>query len=112
MDAWETADLIAQQQASGAAYSQFHRVATMSLGVYSLAAGAEDTQQPHTEDEVYLVLSGAATVHVAGEDRPVREGSVIFVAANDEHRFHSITQDLSLLVFFAPPLFANRSALP
>jgi mannose-6-phosphate isomerase-like protein (cupin superfamily) len=41
-------------------------------------------------------------VHVAGEDRPVQPGTFMFVAAGAEHRFHSITEELELLVVFAP----------
>ena len=59
-------------------------------------------QEPHTEDEVYYVLSGEGTLQVEGKDQPVKAGSILFVAKNVDHRFHSITSELSLLVFFAP----------
>jgi hypothetical protein len=42
-------------------------------------------------------------MRVADEDQAVGPGSVIFVKARAGHRFHSITEDLKLLVFFAPP---------
>lgn len=78
----------------------------MSLGLYSLPAGGADPQQPHTEDEVYYVISGRAQIRVgaagAEEDRAVQPGSIVFVAANVPHRFHSIAEDLTILVFFAP----------
>ncbi len=74
----------------------------MSVGVYTLAAGATDPQLPHAEDEVYYVASGRGQIQVAGEDRPVQAGSIIFVKAGEDHRFHSIAEDLTLLVFFAP----------
>ncbi len=74
----------------------------LSAGLYVLPAGAADTQSPHTEDEVYYVLAGRGAIHVEGEDRPVEPGSVIFVKAGDAHRFHSITEELILLVLFAP----------
>jgi mannose-6-phosphate isomerase-like protein (cupin superfamily) len=45
---------------------------------------------------------------VGDEDRPVKPGSLVFVAAHVEHRFHSITEDLRVLIFWAPP--HNRSA--
>ena len=75
----------------------------MSIGVYELAAGTIDPQQPHTEDEVYYVVGGRGQVHIDGDDSEISPGSVIFVAAGVEHRFHSITEDLKLLVVFAPP---------
>ena len=51
---------------------------------------------------MYLVLNGRGRIIVNGEDQPVQKGSIIFVGKHVEHRFHSITEDLQLLVFFAP----------
>lgn len=107
MDAFELKELIAQQQASGHAYLEFLRVSSLSVGVYNLPKGGVDPQKPHTEDEVYMVFRGKAMIRVGDEDRAVEPGSVIFVAANVEHRFHSITEDLTVLVFFAPAEYAN-----
>jgi mannose-6-phosphate isomerase-like protein (cupin superfamily) len=49
------------------------------------------------------VISGRATIRVAGEERVVKAGSLVFVAAGVEHRFHDIEEDLRVLVFWAPP---------
>jgi mannose-6-phosphate isomerase-like protein (cupin superfamily) len=87
---------------SGKAYLELLRIPQMSLGVYKLRAGELDLQKPHTENEVYYVAGGRGMIKVGDEDRPVQSGSIVFVAANVEHRFHSITEDLLLLVFFAP----------
>ncbi|HKC20041.1 MAG TPA: cupin domain-containing protein, partial [Candidatus Dormibacteraeota bacterium] len=53
--------------------------------------------------EVYYVISGRGSISVAGESRPVQPGSIVFVAAGVEHRFHDIDEDLRVLVFWAPP---------
>ena len=47
------------------------------------------------------MLAGRATIAVAGEDRRVEAGSIVYVAAGVEHRFHDIEADLQVLVFFA-----------
>ena len=86
---------------------EFLRVPALSVGIYALRAGAEDPQAPHTEDEVYYVVSGRATLRVGDEDRVVGPGSIVFVGATAKHRFHSITEDLTSLVFFAPAAGAN-----
>jgi mannose-6-phosphate isomerase-like protein (cupin superfamily) len=92
----------ALQRRSGELYLEFLRRDALSCGLYVLEAGAEDPQEPHTEDEVYLVLEGRARLEVAGRDQPVGPGSVVFVARAVPHRFADITERLSVLVFFAP----------
>jgi len=88
-------------------YFEFLRVSAMSAGVYVLPAGGADQQKPHSEDEIYYVVSGRACMRLRQPDGSERDfavatGDTIFVAAQQEHRFHSIEQELSLLVFFAP----------
>ena len=109
MDAHELANLIAQREASGKRYLEFLRVPDLSMGLYVLPAGGVDPQSPHTEDEVYYVVSGRAKIKVAEEDRAVQAGSIVYVAKNVEHRFHSIEEELTVLVFFAPAEYSNRS---
>ena|SRR5215212_675072 len=84
-------------------YLELVRENTMSVGLYVLKAGAVDAQSPHTEDEVYVVLAGAAQFTAANETRSVSFGDVIYVGAGVPHRFHDITDELRLIVVFAPP---------
>jgi mannose-6-phosphate isomerase-like protein (cupin superfamily) len=117
MQAFELLDIIKQQSRSGKPYFEFLHVPDfqakgagigMSMGVYQLMVGDTDIQSPHTEDEVYYVVEGKAKIKVADEERDVRAGSVIYVAKNIAHRFHSIQEDLIVLVFFAPAEYSNR----
>ncbi len=110
MQAFEIADLIAQQAASSKSYLEFLKHPSLSVGLYVLPAGGIDGQQPHTEDEIYYVVSGRGMFTHADEERPVQAGSILYVAANVEHRFHSITEALSIIVFFAPAEYSNRTA--
>jgi mannose-6-phosphate isomerase-like protein (cupin superfamily) len=80
----------------------------MSMGLYQLEAGATDPQQPHTEDEVYYIVQGQGQIQVGEEHTAVGPGSIVFVAANVEHRFHTIIEDLTILVFFAPAEYSQR----
>jgi quercetin dioxygenase-like cupin family protein len=102
MDAYQLGELQQQLRRGNEAYLEFLRLPALSMGLYELPAGGIDPQQPHTEDEVYYVVSGRALIRVGNEDQRVSAGSIVFVAANVEHRFHTITEDLSILVFFAP----------
>ena len=85
-----------------AKYREHLRVPSLSLGTYSIPAGATDPQQPHKEDEVYLITAGRALFTAAGETVEVAAGHVLFVPAHEEHRFSDVTEDLTVVVFFAP----------
>ena len=107
MDIFDLADLLAAQNQSNERYFEFLRQPSLSLGVYRLPTGRVDPQSPHTEDEVYYVISGRASIRVGDEDRAVGQGSIVFVAANVKHYFHSIDEDLVVLVFFAPAEYSQ-----
>lgn len=102
MKVFDLSNLRAELERGPLRYLEFLRVPSMSLGIYRLPAGATDEQQPHTEAEVYYVLSGRAVALVGEEEREVEVGHLIFVEAGVVHRFHTIEEDLTLLVFFAP----------
>ncbi len=108
MQAYEVAQLISRHEASRKLYLEFLKVHDLSMGLYVLPAGGTDPQLPHTEDEVYYVVSGRARIKVADEDRAVQAGSIVYVAKNVEHRFHSIEEELTVIVFFAPAEYTNR----
>ena len=107
MDVWELDDLEAARTESGRLYHEFVSVPDLSGGLYVLEAGATDPQSPHGEDELYVVMSGRATVSIAGETQPIQPGSVIFVAAHVEHRFVDIEERLVLLVMFGPAEYSR-----
>jgi mannose-6-phosphate isomerase-like protein (cupin superfamily) len=83
-------------------WSEPLRVPAMSVGVYLLSAGGKDEQTPHDEDEIYYVVRGRAALRTGSSTRPVAAGDCLFVAAGEDHRFEDITEDLELLVVFAP----------
>ncbi|MGA7413635.1 MAG: cupin domain-containing protein [Bryobacteraceae bacterium] len=88
--------------ASGQAFQEFLRTQYISAGVYRLAAGAVDKQTPHSEDEIYFVVSGHGRFGAAGWDTEVSPGDVLFVPAHEAHEFHDIDEELQLLVVFGP----------
>ena len=86
------------------------RVADLSVGTYSIPAGSVDDQEPHTEDEIYVVTAGRATFEASGERVAVGPGSVIFVPAREVHRFTDIIEDLATFVIFGPAEGSRASA--
>jgi mannose-6-phosphate isomerase-like protein (cupin superfamily) len=82
----------------------------LSVGTYSIPAGGLDDQEPHREDEIYVVQSGGATLVTDSGTTEVRPGSVIFVPAGERHQFTDVRGDLALLVIFAPPYGSRAGA--
>jgi mannose-6-phosphate isomerase-like protein (cupin superfamily) len=107
MLAFEVHDLINEAEKASRPYLEFLRVPDLSAGIYRLPAGGIDPQLPHSEDEVYYVVSGRARIQVGAEDRVVVGGSAVYVGKNVQHKFHSIEEDLTILVFFAPAEYTN-----
>jgi mannose-6-phosphate isomerase-like protein (cupin superfamily) len=85
------------------------RVPDLSVGTYSIPAGGTDDQTPHHEDEIYVVVSGRAVLDTGDGRTDVSTGSVIYVAAGEDHTFTEVTEDLTLLVIFAPA-YESRQA--
>src|SRR5256885_7614097 len=102
MQAITLSEALARQEAAGEPWLELLRVPDLSAGLYVLEAGSVDRQQPHTEDEVYVVLAGRARFTSAGETLDVRPGDTLFVPALEPHRFHDIAEELRLLVVFGP----------
>ncbi len=102
MDAFRADELERRRADSGDRYLEFLRRDSMSLGLYTLEAGADDTQTPHAEDEAYVVVAGRGQIMVDGESSEVGPGSIVFVGRTVDHRFHSITERLEIVVVFAP----------
>ena len=103
MDAFAMTEIVDQHRQNDEFYHEFLRKERLSVGLYVLEAGATDPQSPHTEDEIYYIVSGAGIIEVDGDARAVGAGAVICVGAGVAHRFHTITEDLSVIVVFAPP---------
>ncbi len=87
-------------EAGTGGYEIVHTSPGLEVGVYVLVAPEPDRQQPHEDDEVYVVLEGRGVLTVAEQEFPLSEGSVHFVAAGAEHRFTGY-EGLSVLVVFA-----------
>ena len=108
MQAFELSQLLEERKQANKLYLEFLKVSDLSVGLYVLPAGGTDPQSPHTEDEVYYVVRGKAKIMVAEQDRDVQAGSVVYVRKNVAHHFHSIEEDLTIIVFFAPAEYSNK----
>ena len=100
MRAFDTRDAVERLRAAGGGYEIVHESPGLELGVYVLVAPEPDRQQPHEDDEVYVVLEGSGVLEVEGTQHSLSEGHSIFVPAGAEHRFSAYEQ-LAVLVVFA-----------
>jgi mannose-6-phosphate isomerase-like protein (cupin superfamily) len=91
-----------QRLAQAGGYEVVHESPGLEIGVYVLVAPEPDRQQPHADDEVYVVLEGRGTLEVEGVETPLAEGDGIFVPAGANHSFTGYEQ-LSVLVVFTRP---------
>ncbi|MCB8839302.1 cupin domain-containing protein [Aurantimonas sp. VKM B-3413] len=74
---------------------------TMSLQVF--APRGTDHQEPHSQDELYIVASGSSGFVHEGDRTEVKAGDALFVPAGDEHRFEDMSEDfVTWVVFYGP----------
>jgi mannose-6-phosphate isomerase-like protein (cupin superfamily) len=92
-------EAVKQRLAESGGYEVVHSSAGLEVGVYVLVAPEPDRQQPHDDDEIYVVLEGSGVLDVEGKKVELREGHALFVPAHAEHRFSGY-ESLSLLVVF------------
>jgi mannose-6-phosphate isomerase-like protein (cupin superfamily) len=103
-------EAVRQRLAAGnGGYEVVHTSPGLEIGVYVLVAPEPDRQQPHEDDEVYVVLEGRGVLTIEGESVPVQEGQAAFVPARSDHRFTGY-EGLSVLVIFARPHTGASSA--
>jgi mannose-6-phosphate isomerase-like protein (cupin superfamily) len=74
-----------------------------SLSIELYAPRGSDPQQPHTRDEVYVVVSGRGEFVNGSARHAFAPGDLMFVPAGIEHRFEQFTDDLAVWVVFYGP---------
>ena len=74
-----------------------------SMRVHYYAPSGRDEQTPHTQDEVYVVVSGSGRFEVGSNARAFAAGDVLFAPAHAEHRFVDFSDDFAAWVVFYGP---------
>ena len=99
MHAFGVRSIVEKLRAAGGGYEIVHESERTEIGVYVLVAPEADRQQPHEDDEIYVVLDGSGVLEVGGENVPMKEGDAVFVEAGADHRFTAYEQLAVLVVF-------------
>jgi mannose-6-phosphate isomerase-like protein (cupin superfamily) len=109
-DPFHVEEVRARLAAGNGGYEIVHESPGLEVGVYVLVAPEPDTQEPHEDDELYLVLEGRGVLTVEGEAVPLAEGDAVFVPAGAAHQFTGY-EGLSVLVIFAKQPGPPRSSM-
>ena len=86
--------------------NEFPFVVVMKHGTMSLEYFAPvntDTQTPHKQDEIYVVVKGDGFFFREGERVACKKGDVLFVPAGMDHRFENFSDDFATWVIFYDP---------
>jgi mannose-6-phosphate isomerase-like protein (cupin superfamily) len=95
----ELNDVLSELDKHGGYFIDFIITRHIQAGILRLHAGDNDTQEPHSVDEVYYVIQGNGLINLNGKNCAIKQGTSVFVAAGTEHRFHGNTEDL--VIFYA-----------
>jgi mannose-6-phosphate isomerase-like protein (cupin superfamily) len=112
MQAFDLGAVLQERERADQTWLEFLRVPGLSMGVYHLKVGQPDPQKPHEEDEVYYIVSGRGRFRAGAAVRDAAPGTILFVARREEHRFFDVTEDLTVVVFFAPAEGSLRVPAP
>jgi mannose-6-phosphate isomerase-like protein (cupin superfamily) len=96
---FELNKLLSELDGQGGYFIDFINTRGIQAGIIRLHPGENDSQKPHSVDEVYYVIEGSGFIKLDGKDHEIRQGTSIFVPAKADHRFHGNKQDL--VIFYA-----------
>lgn len=80
---------------------------SMTIEIYE--PKTEDLQQPHEQDEIYVIAKGTSDFVNNGVESNAQEGDLLFVRAGHEHRFYNFSNDFSTWVIFYGPKGGEKS---
>lgn len=98
---FELAQLASKLDKKGGYFLDFLKVRNLESGIIVLHPNEADTQEPHSDDELYYVIKGNAWMEIGKKKIQVKEGSIIFIPAGLQHRFYGNVADLVVLYMFA-----------
>ena len=100
---FDLSDYLEKIKKNSSYFHTFINRESLAVGLLFLQPGEEDTQLPHTNDEVYYVIEGNGFLKIKNKDYKVSKDKLFFVAKDVEHYFHGNTAELKVLYFFGGP---------
>jgi mannose-6-phosphate isomerase-like protein (cupin superfamily) len=93
--------LIPKMDLNGSDFLGFFELEHLQAGILRLKPGEQDTQEPHSLDEVYMVLEGDGYIEIGKKAYIIKKDLFIFVPAEVEHRFYGNTKEILVVYFFS-----------
>jgi mannose-6-phosphate isomerase-like protein (cupin superfamily) len=82
-------------------FLNFFDMRHLQAGILRLKPGETDTQEPHSSDEIYLVLEGDGFIEIGKKAYSLKKDLFIYVPAKLRHKFYGNTQEILVVYFFS-----------
>lgn len=92
---------LAKLQKADAIFLELFKHGSLSVEIYK--PDGIDNQQPHEQDEIYVIISGSGTFLNNSQRTTFTAGDFLFVKAGVEHKFEDFSTDFATWVFFYGP---------
>ena len=93
--------LISKMDLDNSEFLNFFDLQHLHAGILRLRPGELDTQEPHSLDEIYLVLEGDGFIEIGKQVHTIKKDLFIFVPAEVRHRFYGNTKEILVIYFFS-----------
>jgi mannose-6-phosphate isomerase-like protein (cupin superfamily) len=93
--------LIPKMDLDNSGFLSFFDLQHLQVGILRLKPDELDTQEPHSLDEIYLVLEGDGFIEIGKKAYTIKKDLFIFVPAEVRHRFYGNTKEILVIYFFS-----------
>ena len=93
--------LISKMDLDNSGFLNFFDLKHLQAGILRLKPGERDTQEPHSLDEIYLILEGDGFIEIGKKAYSVKKDLFVFVPAEVRHRFFGNTKEILVIYFFS-----------
>jgi mannose-6-phosphate isomerase-like protein (cupin superfamily) len=94
-------ELVSKLDLDNSGFLEFFDLKHLQAGILRLKPGELDTQEPHSLDEIYLVLEGDGFIEIGKKAYALKKDLFIYVPANVRHKFYGNTKEILVIYFFS-----------
>jgi mannose-6-phosphate isomerase-like protein (cupin superfamily) len=94
-------ELFSKMDLGNSEFLNFFDLRHLQAGILRLKPGERDKQEPHSSDEIYLVLEGDGFIEIGKKTFSLKKDLFIYVPANVKHRFYGNKQEILVVYLFS-----------